>query len=258
MLTPEHIKILRFWINRYPNTFPLEAAVIPYMDLTILLSGEMEYYINGTYVKLQSGDAILFPPGSTRERLFNNTPVHYASINLELHTPIDFPATGHIPKCVRTDTEYFLESLLKEINSVSLHKEEKCCALFSYLFYQVTETACDKEDARIKTIKQYVIQNLARKITLEEIANMVHLAPNYCSSYFKKETGISLMQFILQERLDFAKRLLITKDLPLSKIAEKCGFEDYIYFSHAFKKQVGMSPSQYKDRKIQKMLEGQL
>jgi len=254
MFSVGDIKFLSFAVQHTANTYPLPRRIIPYMDLTYLLSGQMEYYINDEHVTLSAGDAILFPPGSIRKRLLTDTPVCYASFNIQFNTPFTSPVYGHIKQCVRSNTEYLLELMEKELNTVSSEKSEKCTALFSYLFAQLTETACDRENPRIKSIKQYVINNLSRELTLEEIANSIHLAPNYCSSFFKKETGVALMQFVLQERLAMAKRLIITTDQPLHKISEKCGFEDYNYFSHAFKKHVGMSATQYKNKKLSELL----
>lgn len=254
MFSVGDIKFLSFAVQHTANTYPLPRRIIPYMDLTYLLSGRMEYYINDEYVALSAGDAILFPPGSIRQRLFTDTPVCYASFNIQFNKPFVSPVYGHIRQCVRSNTEYLLELMEKELKTVSSEKDEKCTALFSYLFAQLTEIACDRENPRIKSIKQYVINNLSKELTLEEIANSIHLAPNYCSSFFKKETGVALMQFVLQERLAMAKRLIITTDQPLHKISEKCGFEDYNYFSHAFKKHVGMSATQYKNKKLSELL----
>ena len=92
------------------------------------------------------------------------------------------------------------------------------------------------------------------EIKIDEIASHIGMNRSSFCSFFKKETGVALMQFVLQERLAMAKRLIITTDQPLHKISEKCGFEDYNYFSHAFKKHVGMSATQYKNKKLSELL----
>lgn len=225
---------------------------LTYIDLTYCLEGKMEYEYNGEYVELLPGDAIFFPVGSERVRYFNANPNNYASFNVVLREPFESEVGGYIPKAVMPDTVYMLDTFKHAFNSVSAKKQEKCASIFSYLYYQIVEAVKDRENSHIKLAKQYMLSHLSEDVRLEEIANEVHLAPNYLCSVFKKDTGKTIMQYLAEQRIDLAKRLILTQSEELYKISELCGFSDYNHFSHTFKKISGVSPMFYRKIKNKK------
>jgi two-component system response regulator YesN len=95
-------------------------------------------------------------------------------------------------------------------------------------------------------IMQYLHSNFSEKITLDDIARLTFFSPNYCENVFKRETGRSVIDYLLQIRIEEAKRLLAEDSLALSTVAEAVGFDDYNYFSRVFKKRTGYTPSEYK------------
>ncbi|MDF2878943.1 MAG: response regulator containing CheY-like receiver domain and AraC-type DNA-binding domain [Clostridia bacterium] len=99
----------------------------------------------------------------------------------------------------------------------------------------------------IKKAIHYINQNYMKKITLEEVANAVHVSPNYFSKIFKEETGINFAIYLNQVRVEGAKKLLIADDASLVDVAYLAGFEDQSYFSRVFKKYTGISPKRYKE-----------
>lgn len=94
----------------------------------------------------------------------------------------------------------------------------------------------------------YISKNYAGNINLENTAEYVQKSKNYFSYLFKKELGISFIDYLNQVRVEEAKKLLDTTDDKTYEISEKTGFNDYKYFSSVFKKITGMSPAQYKKR----------
>lgn len=239
-------KFLTFDLAHRKEVFPIPRRVLPYMDLTYCLEGTMEYYYNDEHVLLRSGDAILFPPGSVRQRLHTKTPNYYSSFNIRLSEGVTLPIAGYLPKCVRSNTIVLLETIRRDFNQDSPHRQEKCAAIFSYLYHQLKETVLDKDNPHIKNIKQYIISHLSEPLSLEEIATAVYLTPNYLCTLFKKHTGQTIVEYIIMQRIDLAKRLIIAKDWPLHQISEQCGFSDYKHFSHTFKKVTGVVPKEYR------------
>ena len=100
----------------------------------------------------------------------------------------------------------------------------------------------------IKTAIEFINANYKSKITLEEVAKIVHLNSCYLSQLFKKETGISFGDYLEQIRIDEAKRLLKTSTKNISEIADTLGFSSQNYFTRVFKKSTGLSPSKYVER----------
>ncbi|WP_159885038.1 response regulator [Paenibacillus puerhi] len=92
---------------------------------------------------------------------------------------------------------------------------------------------------------RYIRAQLHTELTLNECAKHVHLSSNYFVNLFKKVTGITFVQFLTQERMEQAKRLLL-EDKQVQDIAAAVGYEDRRYFSDVFKKTVGMTPTEFK------------
>jgi two-component system response regulator YesN len=81
---------------------------------------------------------------------------------------------------------------------------------------------------------------------LEEICEMIGVSPSYFSSTFKKEVGLSFVQYLTAMRMDRAKELLVKTEGKTYEIAQAVGFSEPNYFSFSFKRHVGVSPSQYR------------
>ncbi len=222
------------------------GRAFPCLDLTFCIEGEMHYVYNGEHIILRAGDGIMILPGTARERYESFTPTRYASINVTFDYQEEFEIDGYLPGVVNSSILYMLDILKKDYVTVSLNRNQKCLSAFSYIYNQIVETVCDREKPHIKAVKQFISDNLSGDLSLSRIAEHVHLAPQYICSLFKKETGMTITQFTLKSRIDNAKMLILSTNEPVSKIAESCGFSDYCYFSHAFKKITGISARQFR------------
>ncbi len=240
------LTFLLFNMRKRDVVFSIPERPIPYLELTYCFEGELQYYYNKEHLILRAGDAILIPPGSLRQRLETHVPTYYSSFNVQFPKEVSFPMSGRIPKAIHSNTLQYLETFRKDFSSVSGYSKEKCALTFSYLLYQLLENVNDTENPHVQEMKQYIMDNLHYEITLDDIASAVHLAPHYCCSLFKKHTDMTITQFITMQRIDLAKRLIITKDIPLAKIASTCGFSDYYYFSRTFHKITGSSAASYR------------
>ena len=92
----------------------------------------------------------------------------------------------------------------------------------------------------------YLHTSYQEKITGGKIEGLFSMNFDYLNRIFKKRTGSTIFAYLNQIRLDQAKQLLITTPLSLSEIASMTGFSDVYYFSHFFKKQVGIPPALYR------------
>ncbi len=103
-------------------------------------------------------------------------------------------------------------------------------------------------DKQILRIIEYVGKNYAKPISVDDIMRQVPLSRRMLEKRFKKETGISLYQYILRYRVEKLSELLIKTDRSLSESAEACGFDDYKNLARVFRKYKNMTPLQYKNR----------
>lgn len=98
----------------------------------------------------------------------------------------------------------------------------------------------------VSTIRDYIDQNYQEDITRTSLAQIVYLSPDYIARFFKKETGISLVNYIIKKRVDAAKDLLTNTDLPVHAISDKVGYENYSYFTKLFKKETNYTPVEFR------------
>lgn len=91
----------------------------------------------------------------------------------------------------------------------------------------------------VENAKKIIEKNYAGDISLEQVAKHVHLSPAYLSELFKKETGMSFIDYKTIIRIEHAKKLLETPSMSISEISGKVGYSDPKYFSKLFKKITG-------------------
>ena len=92
----------------------------------------------------------------------------------------------------------------------------------------------------------YIQKNFQSDISLEDAADYVQKSRNYFSSLFKREMGMSFVDYVNHLRIREACRLLDTTNELTYEVATRVGFSSYKYFSAVFKKEVGCSPSHYR------------
>lgn len=95
---------------------------------------------------------------------------------------------------------------------------------------------------------EYVEHNYDRSLTLREAAEAVYVTPNYLSHMFHEQTGRTFKEWLSRYRVDRARELLATTSLRTYEIAARVGYADYKYFSKTFKRLVGCSPGDYRNR----------
>lgn len=101
-----------------------------------------------------------------------------------------------------------------------------------------------KYDKQIEEILKYINNNLCNKLSLELLSQKFYISKYYLMHKFKKETGYTLHNYVLQKRLLIAKEL-IKDGSPIIKACSNCGFNDYSSFLRSFKKMFGKSPKDF-------------
>ena len=102
-------------------------------------------------------------------------------------------------------------------------------------------------DRHVTRVVRYMLQNLDRTLTLQDISDEVRLSKSYLNSIFKTQTGRAPVDFFIHLKMQEACKLLKSSDLYIYQISARMGYEDPYYFSRIFKKVVGVSPKEYKE-----------
>ncbi len=94
----------------------------------------------------------------------------------------------------------------------------------------------------------FIRDHLQSKLSRQDVADQVHLNPEYLSKLFRRETGLSLKDFILTEKMKKAATLLADSNLPISLVASKVGFDNLSHFSRTFQNYYQTSPKDYRQK----------
>ncbi len=100
----------------------------------------------------------------------------------------------------------------------------------------------------IVDVANYVRHHLSEPVSVERLARALYISRTRLSVKFKEQTGITLTDFFLKEKIDEAKRLLRYTDKPLSSISAYLGFSSQSHFSRTFRKYTDISPNEYRKK----------
>ncbi|ADL52888.1 response regulator transcription factor [Clostridium cellulovorans] len=117
------------------------------------------------------------------------------------------------------------------------------------LIYKMSEEIKDIRLSRstkiIELAKTYIEENYDRELTLKEVAEEVYLNPNYFSELFKAQTGKNFIDYLIEKRIKSSQEMLRKSTYKIYQVAEMVGYQEVTSFNRAFKKVVGISPSEY-------------
>lgn len=102
------------------------------------------------------------------------------------------------------------------------------------------------ENVFAQRIKDYIDRHFAENFSLQSMADALHVSPYYLAHVCKDVTGYSPLQYVLRRRIGEAQTLLITTELPVTRIAAQVGYDNPSHFNAQFSKAVGMSPRTFR------------
>ena len=221
----------------------LKKQPIHYYELTVVLKGELSYVINNKPILVKAGDCLYLKPGMIRQRI-NDDQAEYLSFNFYDSRAFNLPT--HFSDALSTEIKILL-TVCDEIYLKHFDWSDKIGKALELIFTLLEgRYASLDENPIIISIKRYIKTNLKEKLTLTDIAKQVGYSACHCDTIFKKKTGNSIINYLIEERIDEAKRLIEEGSTPLKIISDNIGFLDYNYFSRIFKKITGKTPTEYK------------
>lgn len=147
-----------------------------------------------------------------------------------------------------SDSGENVDNKLNELMTSLIHagKEEALELTKAFLSQISGSEELNGHEIILKAIR-YIEDNLAQDLTVSSIAANIYVTPNYFSRLFKKVKGEGCNEYIVRKRIEKAEALLQNTSLKTGKIAMLIGYHDTNYFSLAFKKHTGMSPTKYRE-----------
>lgn len=106
------------------------------------------------------------------------------------------------------------------------------------------EKPLDNQREIVEKVCQYIGDNLVNELRRDELADHVHLNPDYLTRIFKKETGKTIKEYVIEKKMEEARRLLQKTNLPVNIIASKVGYYNFSHFSASYRRVLGVSPQE--------------
>lgn len=248
--------IIDYFRYRTPSPVTnIPETVLTSVYMVFVLEGSLDYVINGKAVTVSAGEALCLPVGTVRERLHKDAAAKYYSFLVRGADERDISA---IPMTFRHSRNHEILSCLCAIEKAYIARyysagesrpnDRKCTILTELLINMCANIPYyTNKNPYVDRITEYIRDNYKSKLSIESIAEHVHLNSSYCSTLFKEETGETIGSFIKNYRLELAKDEL-ERGSTVKTTAESIGFTDQYNFSKWFTKNVGMSPSEYRNK----------
>ncbi len=237
-------------------------------DLLIVVKGELIMGENGRQWTLTRGDTLLLLPDGehysvmpcAQETVFywvhfehSGTQDHSAERNEAFYAsrPFSNPYTLRLPKHSQLTNPQLVFDLIRKLLDLPFNdafwEEQRLLVDLLAMLEQGGSSDTSTEASRLAERAAFYIQNNHKeKITNEMLAAALHFHPTYIVGCMKKKYGRTPSDYLLEVRLEMAKRLLVTTEWSIDRIAEEVGFRYAPYFSACFKRKLGLSPLRYR------------
>lgn len=222
-----------------------------YNSFILRMSGCTRYVFDGFHIDLHPGEIVFLPKGSQYEfSQMTDPPCNYVAISFEGDT------VGAVPSSYSfdgfQDADEFINSLYSLWNFGNKSEKYRCYAIFynllSYVENLENQDYIDKgKFSIISPAVSYIKKHIYDcGLNIETLHKLCGISGTYFRSIFESHYGTSPQKYIASKRLSHAKAVIDNGDYKtISEISASSGYADPLYFSRAFKKKYGVSPTQY-------------
>jgi len=269
----QHMLLEDYEIYHYLDSSELHVSLHfhDFYECYYLLSGRVSYQIDNHAYTMTPGDLLLIGPNQLHRPLISDGKVPYERVVLwlsrryieQLSTPeTDLSSCfrseqynlSRLPKLRRFAIEQRLFSLLEATSGDGFGKDVLCRSRIMDLLVELNRDFLEAKpsparagasvNALVESVSTYLDAHLAEPVSLDELAASVYLSKYYLSRTFRKETGVTIFQMLMQKRMIRARNLIL-EGTPLTAVSALCGFLDYSGFYKAFVSEYGVSPRAY-------------
>ena len=254
-----------------PNT--VEVHHHDFYEVYYLLSGQVEFWVDGRIIRMQKGDLLLINPMELHRPILETDRQVYERIVLWINKEFleslqtdrmdlsrcfdtQCPNHSHLIRPSASERSVLtarMGEMVREFYSRELGSDLSAYGLFLQFMVQLNRMAqkdapLQEETQQLSPLVQqvlaYISENLAQPMTLDSIASRFYVSKYYLSHAFTAEVGVSVYRYIMLRRLLVARQLL-TAGESAGQVCRSCGFSDYTSFYRAFKSEYGISPREF-------------
>ncbi len=258
-----------------------EKRVVRFYELELITGGNGTIITNGKTAKVSKGDVFLREPGTivegysgyyfivivfdafydiSRKELYATSTPYWITDEKSMLRNIGF--FKDVPYKLTT-FNYEIEYLFQSVFNEFIKNQQNCQLILKAHLMSILNLLLVSPENTIKRIKtrsfdsnyeiikasqKYIDNNLHKDLTLLGLAEMSGVSKNFYCKIFKSIIGLSPFDYIIQSRMNTAKRLLATTNLKISDISIMCGINNITYFHKLFKKHVKITPANFRER----------
>lgn len=228
-----------------------------YFIFEYVISGRGYLEIGNRRYTLEAGDVYILEPGQKHcyysdsgepfEKIWIN---FFSDFFVDVFRRFEISGINHFPK---SDCSAYFEELYN-LTKIGNRNEDICyqaCAILFRIVCYIADPLKKNLDisATAAAIKKLLDDSLYTNIMIKDIENHVHLSKSQLIREFQRYYNTTPYNYLLAQKINIAKQLLLTTNLNLQEISNRLAFSDPHYFSRIFKKKVGTSPKEFRIRK---------
>lgn len=231
------------------------------MELFFIVGGKGQFLINDQLHPVDANNLVIINPNILHTEVsLNAQPLEYIVLGIE---GVELAASSTsdvqfniLDRHESVEISGCLRNILREMEQKNTGYEDVCQAFMEILIIRLMRTttlAVPAEPLAISTnrqcaaVRRYIDLHFKEALTLEQLAEEGHMNKYYLSHAFKREYGISPINYMISKRIEESKYLLAETDLSLSQIAQLLGFSSLSYFSQVFRRSQEVSPKEYRN-----------
>lgn len=223
-------------------------------EIYILTDGARNMYIGNSLYAVEAGDAAMLNP-NIPHRSYGSIP--YCGICIEFSEKyLSHNLTLQQQRCIlscfekniislNSDSVQLLWQKAEDAISGVFSKKDYLLMLSEILAYNIPNTNIENKrsfNSDLSPIGVYIQENYTSIKSLDELCGHFGVSKSYLCRIFKKQTGITIVEYINRLKIQHACKLLQETDLPINEISSQSGFDTVIYFNRVFKKVMGNTP----------------
>ena len=231
-----------------------------HLELFFIVGGRGQFLIQDQLYPVNPNNLVIINPNVTHTEVsLNAQPMEYIVLGIEgIELAASEQSNGQfniLDHFESVEVSGCLRNILREMEQKNTGYEDICQAYMEILIIRLmrnTALAVPSEpqvifgNRQCAAVKRYIDLHFKETLTLDQLAEDAHMNKYYLSHAFKREYGISPINYMITRRIEESKYLLAETDLSMSQIAQLLGFSSLSYFSQVFRRTQSVTPMEFR------------